>query len=125
MDEQVFEMIDDIPEDTPVWAIKVMTDINALKIKFNDTEAKLGNIETKLDNSLKQTDESFVKFEKSIVNTKLKQVNEQLIDKMNNLEYHTKCNNLIFEGIPEASGESTRNCFEKVICVCANIDWSN
>ena len=115
-----------INEETPEWGKSLCDKIASL---FVTLKHDFKTMHEKLDTQLKSNVDLGQEFEKVATRVKdiehnnslLKEENVMLKEKLLDLEYRQRCNNLIFDGIPTVANESDTDCYEKVKTVIANI----
>ena len=107
--------IQKLPEGTPEWGSTLWEMIQGEFRKLHGVEQNV----TKNTKSIKQMERKMAKVEKR--NQSLQNENELLKEKLLELEYQQKRNNLIFEGIVDSANESDIDCIRKLRFVLKDI----
>ena len=90
---------------------------------MKDISTKHDTLSTKVDKTMldrdKKTDELLEKMNNTIVqltheNVVIKDENRSLKERLIKLEYHQRCNNLVFDGFPEQRNENDMDCYNLV-----------
>ena len=112
-----------LPEETPDWGVKLLELIQlSIQSEIRKVTSTVSSIEDKGKNnskSIKEIETKLVKVEKR--NQVLEAENSKLKEKLLDIEYNQKRNNLIFEGIIDAADESVLQCIEKLCYVLKDI----
>ena len=98
---------------------KLTKEVSELKQSSETTNTTVTDIQSKLDGNCDITVEfqemksemQSLKRENKALKQQLMNINEKIAD----LEYHQKRNNLIFEGFAESKDESNLDCYQKLI----------
>ena len=111
--------MEEMLEDVSIKLGSLTTEFNSLKSVVTSTNSTVSEIQLTIA-STKEVKQDVVDIKEEVEalrceNTMLKASLKQLMDKVTDLEYHQKRNNLLFEGIPEESRESAYDCYTKVI----------
>lgn len=91
---------------TPQWALDLIASVNDLKTeigRLSSTSSKVNKLTRRIESLERE-------------NTLKHSENEELREKILNLEYHQRRNNLVFYGIDECDGpENGRDCYNKIM----------
>ena len=105
------------------WANYILAEM-----KKSDTAAntKLDAINGKMDKLTRDTEQTVNKCTASIAkliheNNHLREKHNELQEKVIKLEYYTRRNNLRFDGFDEQTGETDRDCYNKIQRAIANL----
>ena len=105
-------VLSSLPADTPEWG-KMLIEI--FQLQFNTMNTKISAVEEnekRNTKNVKRMERKLAYFEEQ--NTQLKEENVQLREKLLDLEYQQKCNNLLFDGLPDEKGESDLQIISKL-----------
>ena len=101
-----------IPAKTPEWGIKLF---QYIQLEFKNVNKSISLIEqtaTSNSEAVKSLENKLTKME--LWNSVLQHENSDLREKMLELEFKQRRNNLIFEGLPDSDNESDVQCISKV-----------
>ena len=108
-----------LPAETPDWRIKLL---EIMQLEFKNVTESIKTVDSgRLHNtwSIKKVEKRLAKVE--LKNKTLESENIQLKEKLLDIEYRQRRNNLLFEGIVDALNESDLDCIAKVRSVLKNI----
>ena len=101
-----------LPPETPDWGIQLL---KIIQMEFRNVTKSVGEIDLSNQSNTASIKEMEQKLEKVETHNKsLENENINLCEKLLELEYRQKRNNLIFEGITDAEGESDYDCIMKL-----------
>ena len=101
----------------------LVSEFRKLSKEMKDISTKHDTLSTKVDKTMldrdKKTDELLEKMNNAIVqltneNVVIKDENRSLKERLIKLEYHQRCNNLVFDGFPEQCNETDTDCYNLV-----------
>ena len=101
-----------LPDGTPEWGTKLLEIIQG---EFRNLNSKIGGVEdsTKSNSkSIKQMENKLARVEKH--NAALLSENNDLKERLLELDYQQQHKNLLFEGISDAAGETDLECIRKL-----------
>ena len=99
------------------WGMFLVSEFRKLSKEMKDISTKHDTLSTKVDKTMldhgKKTGELLEKMNNTIVqltneNVVIKDENRSLKERLMKLEYHQRCNNLVFDGFPEQCNETDR-----------------
>ena len=102
----------ELPEGTPEWGAKLL---EIIQNEFKAVTMKLDGVDEQRQSNtknIKAIEKKLARVEK--INASLECENTQLKEKLLELEYQQKRNNLIFEGIPDVVEETDIQCMNKL-----------
>ena len=111
-----------IPKETPEWGIKLLELLESMHDEFRSVTRKTDLVEEAADSntkSIKSVKKKLAKVEKR--NAALESENIRLKEKLLELDYQQRKNNLIFDGIFDGSNESDLNCISKLCFVLKDV----
>ena len=115
-----------LPAETPEWGIKLLEIIQA---QFNMMNTHVGEVEVKTNKNSEEVEKISLKLTKvEKLNKVLEEENTNLKEKLLDLEYRQRRNNLIFDGIHNMYKESEAECVRKLRFALKGIpglDWEN
>ena len=120
---ELMEAKDVLPEEMPSWGIKLLEILqNTIKAEVHSVSSTIAVVDensTKNTQDVKLLEKKFNTLEQR--NKVLESENDMLKEKLLDLEYKQRKNNLIFEGIIDSPDESDLLCIERLRYVLKDI----
>ena len=112
-----------LSENAPAWGKELLSILREDNKQVNDNLIKLAGAHErkvrKINKSLEDMNKKMCDL--VLVNEHLSSENRDLREKVLDLEYRQRRNNLVFDGIREHDGEQGSDCYNKIIAVLNNI----
>ena len=95
---------------------KLNKNIESMSVKQNEMSSKLTKYETDHAHTAKVNTKLGLRIKQlELENIDLREMHIDIKEKLLDLEFHQRRNNLVFDGIPEVINESDYDCFQKII----------
>ena len=112
-----------LPSDTPAWGVALLAAIRVEFVKFNkrqdDHETTVTSSITKSTKTINKLMEKVHNLE--IENQFLHDYSYEMKEKLLDLEFRQRCNNLVFDGFHESESETGYDCYLKIKNAIRNI----
>ena len=112
-----------MPKETPDWGIKLLKILQGtIQSEIRSVKSIIEGVDTVTSTntkSIKKIEKKLLKAEER--NQSLASENQELKEKLLDLEFRQHCNNLIFEGIIDTPNETDIQCIEKLCYVIRNV----
>ena len=113
------ESFDTLPPETPEWGIKLLEIISKQLMSFNTSLSLADDVSKKNGEDIKVIERKLAVVEDR--NKCLEYENNNLRERLLDIEFKQKRNNLIFEGIQESNGETEADCINKIRSVLLSV----